>query len=623
MDTRLDQAAIKALASQYAPGMENAIAALSMIESSGGLNEAAYKPNKVGAIGPLQILSKQLGGKYGNFEQYAAPGMTDPLNPTHSTVAGIRMFAELMKKNEGKAGQDGAVLEYFTGTPTPNPNRTDGLTTAANYLQKFNRALNGGGAGRGFVNPPMVNGILPGETGGMPDAVLREANLPALATPGINPAASSLDVPALLRRAIEGVSANASANRKSMGTFGVDDQQADSAVVAGGDSTAGNIKAMADIFARSNARFSGEGFDAKNPLERLVDQVFGGFKDKAAFKRAQGQLTAMQAALGGQQKLAGNQQTLNAGTAEDITKLAGIAAQLEGREQAAAASVERAQLLADSRKEVQQLKTGQVSGVDKLLQDAATRLGMTIPQGVKPSEYAKVLGPETLAVLQSVAAGGSIAANPVDATFALDNPSLPASVRAQGEPIAAFVNAAANSPEFKKQLKGYIPGDKASEAMRQQQLKRFVQQSLGEVSKGGAAGFTLPKGVSNPYDNYGGGLRAEFAKRNLPDPSDNISALNTLIKSQLPDAEIAAIYKSAIASNQFDLFGAPKQQAVFWKDSNVNGGKALDLTLPQNISLLRAANIAAARKQAEAPAAFYSLETMFNAPAGLSEVIAP
>lgn len=630
--SKLDEQMIRALAAQHAPGMENAIAALSMIESSKGAADAAYSPNKVGAIGPLQILSKQLGGKYGNFEQYAAPGMVDPMNPVDSTVAGIRMFSDLVNKH----GMEGGVNAYFTGSPKPNPNRTDGLTTAGNYLAKFQReftAAGGAGAGRGTSNPPMVNGILPGETGGMPTEVLRAANqsggfatnpdgtvnsgsLPSMATPGFNPAANQpasgqrFDVPALLQRALDGITANAADNRKSIGTYGMDDKDPNSAAVAGGRNSGDNIKAMAQVFERNSGRFAGAGYEAQNPLERLGSMLFGGARDQMDFNRINGQLQAMQGALGGQQKLATSQQQLNNNAAEDVSKIAGIAAQAEARAQTVAAQKERTAALTQQAA----AKAEQGAGVDKLLQEAATKLGMQIPAGVKPSDYAKVLGPETLSVLQSVAAGGSIAANPVDAAMALDNPALPPALRQMGEPLAAYVNAAANSNEFKKQVAAarLIPGDKASEATKQQMLRRFVAERMDNASKGGGTGFTGTAKVTNPYDNYGAGLRGEFAKRGLPDPADNLGALNTLLKSNLPSAEVAKVYKDSVTSNRFELFGAPKQTGVFWQDKAINGGKALDLTLPQNIELLRNAQYAAAKTQTEAPGLFKSLADLFG-----------
>lgn len=636
MADKLDEAMIRELATQYAPGRENAIAALSLLESSKGAADAAYVPNKVGAIGPLQILSKQLGGKYGNFEQYAEPGMQDPMNPVHSTIAGIKMFNDLLNKHESKYGIDGAVNAYFTGTPTPKATRTDGLTTAGDYLTKFKAAMTPeAGAGRGSTQPAMVNGILPGETGGMPNSILKEANasagfatqpngqvsagaLPDLATPGFNPAASQpggsrFDVPTLLQRALTAISGNAADNRKSMGTYGMDDKDPNSAAVAGGRNSGDNIKAMAQVFERNSGRFAGATYDSQNPLERLGSMFFGGARDQMDFNRINGQLTAMQGALGGQQKLAQGQQTLNNGASEDVAKIAQIAAQAEARDQAIAAQRERNKMLADNNK----AKIDATSGVDKLLQDAATKLGMTIPAGVKPSDYAKVLGPETLSVLQSVAAGGSIAANPVDAVSALANPSLPANLRESGAPLAAYVNAASQSKEFQAVLKGAkleALEPRQAAAMRQQLLTNFVQQKLGDASKGGGSGITDSKGgkLANPYDNYGGGMRAQLSAKGLPDAGDNVTVLNTLLKSNLPAAEVASMYKQAVAGNKFDLFGAPKQNGVFWQDKAVNGGKALDLTLPQNIDLLRSANIAAAKTQTEAPGLFKSLADLFG-----------
>lgn len=141
---QLSREEIRALAEKYAPDYANEIDALSGVESSYGANPAAYAPNGDKAIGPLQIISKGLGGKYGNFERYAVDGMNDPTNPVHSTVAGIRMFSDLAKKNKGNV--EAAVNEYFTGVPNPPDSRRDSNISVAQYRDKFFSNLNSGAA---------------------------------------------------------------------------------------------------------------------------------------------------------------------------------------------------------------------------------------------------------------------------------------------------------------------------------------------------------------------------------------------------------------------------------------------------------------------------------------------
>ena len=137
--TQLSREEIRQIAADYAPGLEKEIDALAGLESSYGANPLAYKPNKDGVIGPLQIMSKSVGGKYGNFEKYAVDGMNDPLNPVHSTIAGARMFADKVRKNNGNIEK--AVNEYFTGVANPPNNRKDSNINVAEYRDRFFSAL--------------------------------------------------------------------------------------------------------------------------------------------------------------------------------------------------------------------------------------------------------------------------------------------------------------------------------------------------------------------------------------------------------------------------------------------------------------------------------------------------
>ena len=121
------------IAHRVSPEYATRLLALAGKESTFGKNPAAYKPNMVGAIGPMQILSSQLGGKYGNFEKYAAPGKTDPLNPLHAAEAGMRMAVDFFKTK----GVDQGTMDYL------GRGKKDALgTTPAGYLQDVNALEN-------------------------------------------------------------------------------------------------------------------------------------------------------------------------------------------------------------------------------------------------------------------------------------------------------------------------------------------------------------------------------------------------------------------------------------------------------------------------------------------------
>lgn len=613
MANQLGENELLALAQQYAPGLENALMAIAKIESGKGSNPAAYQPNSVGAIGPMQILSKQLGAKYGNFEQYAEPGMNDPLNPVHSTVAGMKMFADLVNKH----GIEGAANAYFTGSPNPRPAATDGISTAASYLQNFKNALAGeggakvAGAGRGFVNPPMVNGILPGESSGMPDKVQQAANGTAPTGDIItrNTQDGKLDVAGLLRDALAGIKTLAADSRKSMGTFGMDDKDPNSAVVAGGKNTADNIKAMVDVFNRSNSRYAGPQWEAQNPLQRLVSGVFGGARDQMDFNRINGQIQAMQGAVGGNQKLAANQQTLNTNAEPDTTKIAQIAAQAQARE---LTNLQKQQMLDAN------------AGADKLLQDAATKLGMTIPQGIKPSEWAKVMGKDTIEMLQVVAAGGSLGANPVDAMANASNPALPKATRDAIAPNTPVINQIRQSNDYRtaaaKQKFSLDPKQRAVEEQRF--FGNYVAQKYSEMAQGKA-----PQGIANPYALTPGAIdqlnkqnpgAVPPAIANLPAASLTDANIISAIAngSKQPAVDISNYYKGLAEANnklrRFDLIGAPQQKGYIVRF----GANAFDMTNPADVNKAIGAAQAANKTAQESPGIFAKLSDIFSGKPG-------
>ena len=145
------------LAHKHAPGLENLVMAFSKLEGADGKSAASYKPKANGVVGPLQVMSKQLGGKSGTFEAYAAPGMTDPLNPEHATVAGVRFLKDLYDKHYAKTGLDGVAAAYFSGrTDTPNY-VSDGKTTVGQYKQIIRDNLTSLG---GLPNSPTPDSML-------------------------------------------------------------------------------------------------------------------------------------------------------------------------------------------------------------------------------------------------------------------------------------------------------------------------------------------------------------------------------------------------------------------------------------------------------------------------------
>lgn len=122
------------LAKQYAPGLEPLVMSISKLE--GGHGKAGYGTNSDGVTSPMQIMSKALGGKYPVFETYAAPGKSDPRNPEHGTIAGIRYLADLYDKHYDKYGLGGVASAYFSGKPdTPDGTSDKNGTSVGKYKQ--------------------------------------------------------------------------------------------------------------------------------------------------------------------------------------------------------------------------------------------------------------------------------------------------------------------------------------------------------------------------------------------------------------------------------------------------------------------------------------------------------
>ena len=122
------------LAQQYAPGLEPLVMSVSKLE--GGHGKAGYGVNSDGVTSPMQIRSKELGGKYPMFETYAAPGKTDPRNPEHGTIAGIRLLSDLYNKHYDTHGLGGVASAYFSGQPDTADSVADkNGTTVKKYKQ--------------------------------------------------------------------------------------------------------------------------------------------------------------------------------------------------------------------------------------------------------------------------------------------------------------------------------------------------------------------------------------------------------------------------------------------------------------------------------------------------------
>lgn len=120
--------------------------AISSIEGSGNYNPA--HPPVTHKVNGVTITERAL-GRYGIMQSNLRPWLKEAGMPSMTNQEFIADHAAQDKLFEFKFGQlmekhgsaNKAAMAWFTGSPNPDPNRSDNGSTAAQYLQKFNRAL--------------------------------------------------------------------------------------------------------------------------------------------------------------------------------------------------------------------------------------------------------------------------------------------------------------------------------------------------------------------------------------------------------------------------------------------------------------------------------------------------
>ena len=409
------------IANRVSPEYATRLLALAGKESTFGKNPAAYKPNMVGAIGPMQILSSQLGGKYGNFEKYAAPGKTDPLNPLHAAEAGMRMAVDFFKTK----GVDQGTMDYL------GRGKKDALgTTPAGYLQDVNALEN------------------------QVKTRLQKGAPPTMTTPTTQKSVE--DTVALLQdpayRAVMENAAQLSAVSDATAAAGAYNLGPTSPL---GGAIEASARLLAENQQRQQQRFQ------ENPeqsfLERAFSRIVGGFGDAMFAADANEKLKTATAAQTAIANLSNNEkqgallaaQPL-AVTAQSLRDLLGYTqptanARMQVAEQARQADVQAGfqnrQVGVQERQiglqeQIQPLKLAEQQMANAISQErldlakgqvatqrasvqqfkeAAKQIGITLPDVVSVDDYAKQLSPQVYTAIASVTSTGALGADPQSA----------------------------------------------------------------------------------------------------------------------------------------------------------------------------------------------------------------
>ena len=402
---------LRDIAYRVSPEYATRLLAIAGKESTFGENKAAYKPNPQGAIGPMQILSSTLGAKYNNFERFAAPGKSNPLNPAHAAEAGMRMALDHFKRY----GVDQGTMNYL------GRGKKDALgTTPASYLSDITKLEQ---QVKSRMGTPATNSGIKTMTN---DELLKSTELQQ------DPAYRSImENAALLRNTAQ---QSATAGNYSLG--------AQSPL---GGAIEQNAALLAENMARQNARFQ------ENPdqsfLERAFSRIVGGFGDALFAQGAKEKLaTATEAqrkladlsgvekqaaaipstALGAEAQALSQLLQFTQPTASQRMSLGEQARQfdaklpLEQRQVALQEAIQPAQLqVAQANANLAQAQFGMVQDTVATKRQAATKfkdaaasLGVTLPDAVDVEAYKGQLPAELFNSVSAVAATGALATDP-------------------------------------------------------------------------------------------------------------------------------------------------------------------------------------------------------------------
>ena len=607
-------------AKAQSPEMEKVMKAVLQRESNYGQNPAAYVANKAGGvIGIGQIQSKQVGGKYNNFENYADAGQTDISNPIHTANAALNMIADKWNKSKGNTQQ--FVNEYFGRAAKDKLGGTN-----IGYVQAINNALANGvstptgnsafqGVSAGTVGiPPSALGDVKGYNSQMVQAAQKIADNNLAAVNNFNWNPNTKDSSA--QRFGKTVSNNTDAlsqlydtNMREMQAF--TNPTADTYLGRVGDKLAAmwNVSGNAlteEYLKRAEESQSGTGKAMAEQVANMKSVLDGTVINPALLDKAAGNLT--------QQQQADNQTynavTGNANTQQQMKQQFATAnAQLKQQSDIANAQLKQQLDIATMQNETEKAKIAAAkqkdNGVtgnpdDATLVSAANSLGIKLPDGMKTSDIKAVLG-DKLAAVQAIAANnGSLGSDPYTAVQIVNQlgSAAPPELVKQAMQHSAFQQEIIKRiPETEfRPVDSTLPKDTiAANTAYNDNVKRVnINKAYAEAAAGN---LYLP---NSPYTAQG---NVKTLSNGIPLPKGieaedvgNLSAaqfVNKAAAAGSSSVEIANFYKQLTAAKtsttQYKTFNAPEPTGDF--SIKIKGVDAkINLASPAGIEQLQALN---------------------------------
>ena len=574
-------------AKAQSPELEKVMKAVLKRESNYGQNPAAYVANKAGGvIGIGQIQSKQVGGKYNNFENYADAGQTDINNPIHTANAALNMIADKWNKSKGNTQQ--FVNEYFGRAAKDKLGGTN-----IGYVQAINNALTNG------VTTPTGNSAFQGVSAG---------------TVGIPPSALGA-VEGYNKRLIDAAQKIADNNLTAVNNFNWNPNTKDSSAQRFGKTVSNNTDALSQLYDTNMKEMQAfTNPTADTYLGRVGDRVgamwnvSGNTLTERYLKRAEANQSETGKAMTEQVV---NMQNAMKGTVIDPTAYDKAANNLQQQQQVDTQTYNAVanNLNTQEQNRIMEAKAqaataanpaGSGSTDDSTLVSAANSLGIQLPEGMKTSDIKAVLG-DKLAAVQAVAANnGSLGSDPYTAVQIVNQlgSAAPPELVKQAMQHSAFqqeiikrIPAKELRPVDDTLPKNTIAANTAynDNVKRVNINKAYAEASVGDLDlpnnpytatgnlKTLSNGIPLPKGIE--AEDVGKLSAAQFVNKAIAEGSSAV--------------EIANFYKqltsARTSTTQYKTFNAPEPTGNFL--IKIKGVEAkINLASPAGIEQLQALN---------------------------------
>lgn len=582
-------------AKAQSPEMEKVMKAVLKRESNYGQNPAAYVANKAGGvIGIGQIQSKQVGGKYNNFENYADAGQTDVHNPLHTANAALNMIADKWNKSKGNTQQ--FVNEYFGRAAKDKLGGTN-----IGYVQAINNALSNG------VPTPTGNAAFQGVSAG---------------TVGIPPSALG-DVKSYNSQMVQAAQKIADNNLAAVNNFSWNPNTTDSSAQRFGKTVSNNTDALSRLYDTNMKEMQAfTNPTADTYLGRVGDKlgamwnVSGNTLTERYLKRAEANQSATGKAMTEQ---VSNMQDVMKGTVIDPTTYDKAATNLQQQQQVdtqtynavtdnalaqqryeldksnsevnnrlATERADREKAEYEAVQAVKNKSAEQQAAMQPAIQEAATAMGLSIPQGMSYNDaVALVPEPQRTEFVTRIANQGRAANSLYDAVIVGQSPyatDAQRRVAAGGESLVRSIL----STEGAQQAVNAEPTAEGKERVR----RALVQDALDRASFGEASSKEFSTVANNPYSLNNRG--EEFFKdipqlKGITNPAEFRDIFATILRSSdagATSAEIAstisAISNKLNATNKANGLPLPPARLHVKYLSNV-----YDVTKPVDVAKLR------------------------------------